>query len=247
MHRSNVFWLPVVLLGLTTTFVPVAQGAETEKVDPSGTWKWERTSNDNTRESVLRLKMDGDKVTGTYKGRREAMKIDDVKMDGDMLSFQYKRETDDFRFTANFQGKVSEDTIKGTIEFSSDRGDREFDWEAKRSTEVADVLGKWQFKVETQNGVREPSVTLTQEGDTIKGAYVSRFGEREAKSISVEDNKLTFEISGENDGNQFKVVYTGKPRGDSIKGTVDYDFNGNTGSVDFIGKLTREKEKQEKE
>ena len=248
MHRSNMFWLTVVLLGLTTnSFAPVVQGEETEKVDPSGTWKWERTINDNTRESVLRLKMDGDKVTGTYKGRREAMEIDDVKMDGDMLSFQYKRERGDFRFTANYQGKVSEDTIKGTIEFSSDRGDGEFDWEAKRSTEVADVLGKWQFKVETQNGVREPSVTLTQEGDKIKGAYVSRFGEREAKSISVKDNKLTFEISGENDGNQFKFVYTGKPRGDSIKGTVDYDVNGSTGSVDFMGKLTREKEKQEKE
>ena len=246
MHRSNMFWLTIVFLGLTAnSFAPAAQGEETKKVDPSGTWKWERTFNDNTREFVLRLRMDGDKITGTYQGRREAMKISDVEMDGDILSFQYKRETGDFRFTANYQGKVSEDIIKGTIEFSSDRGTREFDWEAKRSTELADVLGKWQFKIETQDGVREPSVTISQEGDKIKGAYVSRFGEREAKNVNVKDNKLTFEISGENDGNQFKVVYTGKPRGHSIKGTVDYDFNGTTGSTDFTGKLLREKGQQE--
>jgi hypothetical protein len=248
MHRSNMFWLTVVFLGLTAnSFAPTAQGEEkvAKKVDPSGTWKWERTFNDNTREFVLWLRMDGDTVTGTYKGRREVVKIDDVKMDGDMLSFQYKRETGDFRFTANYSGKVSEDTIKGTIAFSSDRGNREFDWEAERSTELVDVLGKWQFKIETQNGVREPSVTFSQEGGKIKGAYVSRFGEREAKSINVNDNKLTFEISGENDGNEFKVVYTGKPRGDSIMGTVDYDFNENTGSIDFTGKLLREKEKEE--
>ncbi len=248
MHQSNMFWLTLVFLGLTAnSFAPAAQGEETKKVDPSGTWKWERTFNDNTREFVLRFRMDGDKVTGTYKGRREAVKIDDVKMDGDMLSFQYKRDTGDFRFTANYQGKVSEDTIKGTIEFSSDRGSREFDWEAKRSTELVDVLGKWQFKIETQNGVIEPSVTFSQEGDKIKGAYVSRLGEREAKNIKVNENKLTFEISGENDGNQFKVVYTGKPRGDSIKGTVDYDFNGTTGSTDFTGKLLREKEQKKEE
>ena len=96
--------------------------------------------------------------------------------------------------------------------------------------------------------VQEPRIRFTKEGDKVKGAYVGpRDDEREATNIKVEDNKLTFEISGENDGNTFKVVYTGKPRGDSIKGTVDYDFNGNTGTVDFIGKRTREKEKQEKE
>ena len=44
----------------------------------------------------------------------------------------------------------------------------------------------------------------------------------------------------------FKVVYMGKPRGDSIKGTIDYDFNGNTGTVDFEGKRLWEKEKNER-
>ncbi len=103
MQRSNMFWLPVFVFGLAATwFMPTAQGDEKEakKVVPSGTWKWERTFNDNTRTFVLRLKMDGDKVTGTYKGRRDEVKITDAKMDGDTLSFQYKRETGDFRFTA---------------------------------------------------------------------------------------------------------------------------------------------------
>ena len=244
MFRSNLLWLPVVFLGLTAnSCLAGAEGDEkkvAKKVDPSGTWKWERTFNDNKREFVLRLRMVGDKVTGTYKGRREAVIIDDVKMDGDKLSFEYKRESGDRRFTANYQGKVSEDTIKGTIAFSSDRGDREFEWEAKRSTELADVLGKWQFKIETQDGnVIEPSVTFSKEGDKVKGTYVSRYGERDATKIQVKDNELTFEISGENDGNEFKVVYTGKPRGNSIKGKVDYDFNGNAGSIDFTGKLKR--------
>jgi len=252
MQRSNMFWLPVFVFGLAATwFMPTAQGDEKEakKVVPSGTWKWERTFNDNTRTFVLRLKMDGDKVTGTYQGSRNEGKITDAKMDGDMLSFQYKRETGDFQFTVKYQGKVSEDTIKGTIEFTSDRGTREFDWEAKRSTELEDVLGNWKFKIETGEGdVLEPSIRFTKEGDKVRGAYVGpRDTQLEATDIKIADNKLTFGISGENDGNAFKVVYTGKPRGDSIKGTVDYDFNGNTGSADFTGKLLHEKEQQDKE
>ncbi len=248
MQRSNKFWLPVFVFGLATTwFMPTVQGddKEAQQVVPSGTWKWERTFNDNTRTFVLRLKMDGDKVTGTYQGSRDEGKITDGKMDGDMLSFQYKRETGDFQFTVKYQGKVSEDTIKGTIEFSSDRGTREFDWEAKRSTELEDVLGNWKLKIETGEGnVLEPSIRFTKEGDKLKGAYVGpRDTHREATNIKVVENKLTFEISGEDNENAFNVVYTGKPRGDSIKGTIDYDFNGNTGTVDFQGKRLQEKEK----
>ena len=248
MQRSSRFWLPVFVFSLATTWLmPTVQGAEEEaqQVVPSGTWKWERTFNDNTMTFVLRLKMDGDKVTGTYQGSRDEGKITDAKMDGDVLSFQYKRETGDFQFTVKYQGKVSEDTIKGTIEFSSDRGTREFDWEAKRSTELEDVLGNWKFKIEIDEGnVLEPSIRFTKEGDKLKGEYVGpRDAQREATNIKVVDNKLTFEISGENNGNAFKVVYTGKPRGDSIKGTIDYDFNGNTGTVDFEGKRLQEKEK----
>ncbi len=251
MRRSSSLWLPVVFLVLAAESLLLgAEGDEkkvVKKVDPSGTWKWERTFNDNKREFVLRLRMDGDKITGTYKSRQQEIKIADVKMDGDKLSFQYKRDAGDRRFTANYRGKVSEDSIKGTIAFSSDRGDREFEWEAKRSTELIDVLGKWQLKIETQDGnVIEPSVTFSKEGEKIKGAYVSRFGERDATKIKVKDNKLTFEIAGENDGNEFTVVYTGKPRGDSIKGKLAYDFSGNTGTIDFTGKRMREK-KEEKD
>ena len=46
---------------------------------------------------------------------------------------------------------------------------------------------------------------------------------------------------------RFVVTYKGKPRGNAIKGAVDYDFDGQTGSVDFEGKLVREAKKKDKE
>ena len=76
--------------------------------------------------------------------------------------------------------------------------------------------------------------------------YVSpRDTEDEANNIKVKDNKLTFEISGEADGNEYVAVYTGKPKGDSIKGTIDYEFGGNPGTLDYRGKRLREGEDTE--
>jgi hypothetical protein len=36
-----------------------------------------------------------------------------------------------------------------------------------------------------------------------------------------------------------------KPRGNSVKGTIDYDFGGNNGTLDFEGERLPENEKQE--
>ena len=43
--------------------------AQDKKADPTGTWKWETERNGQKRETVLKLKLDGDKLTGTITGR----------------------------------------------------------------------------------------------------------------------------------------------------------------------------------
>jgi hypothetical protein len=92
--------------------------------------------------------------------------------------------------------------------------------------------------LEGPNGTIEPQLTLTKDGEKLGGKYVSPFGEREPKNVTLKDNKLSWEISGERDGAQFKVVYTGTPRGNKIDGNAEFDFDGNTGSMEFTGKRT---------
>jgi hypothetical protein len=231
--------------------VPLALGSAArgqDNVDPSGTWTWDRTFGDTTLHFTLRLERKGDKIAGTYESRRteadepRKSQIEEAKLEKDQLSFRVTREFNDRTFTIQFRGKVSEDAIKGNAEMTTDEGPREFDWEAKRTVQWADVLGTWQFRVETQDGnVIEPKLTLTKEGDKVKGHYSSPFGEREPMEIKVENNQLSFFISGERDGNAFKITYKGKPRGQSITGTVDFDFGGQTGTIDFSGKRIPEK------
>ena len=88
---------------------------------------------------------------------------------------------------------------------------------------------------------------MSKKSDKLKGVFVNRWDEREAMNVKLKDNKLAFEISGGKDGNEFKFIYTGKPRGNSIKGTFEYNFNGNTGSNEFNGMRIRETKKTKKE
>jgi len=154
------------------------------------------------------------------------------------LTFVAHREFNENKFDVHFNGKIEGDDINGKISLDFGQGPQEFDWHAKRTPDVENVLGLWELHLDTPNGAIEPHITITKDEKGLHGAYSSPFGDREAKSIEFKDGQLSWEISGERDGNQFKVVYRGKPEGEKIKGSADFDFGGNTGSMDFTGKHT---------
>lgn len=108
----------------------LASGRADDKANPTGTWKW--TAGQNNREVTLKLKLDGDKLTGSMPGRggRET-KIEDATFKDGEVSFKITRKNNQGQETVTtYTGKVEGDTIKGKIK----RGDNEpRDWEAKRA------------------------------------------------------------------------------------------------------------------
>jgi hypothetical protein len=106
-------------------------------VSPAGTWKWSFTRNDGqTIESTMKLKADGEKLTGTVVGgNRPEAAVDEGKFKDGEVSFQVVRERDGNKFVAKYHGKLEGDAIKGKIEVTINGEDRSFDWEAKRARE----------------------------------------------------------------------------------------------------------------
>lgn len=69
MNRQSRIWLGVSTAALAVGLLPSRAWAH-GKSDPSGTWKWTFTTQDGqTRESTLKLKLDGPKLSGTVTGR----------------------------------------------------------------------------------------------------------------------------------------------------------------------------------
>ena len=117
---------PIVL-----AIVAMAGIARAEE-NPSGTWKWTITAGNNNREVTLKLKLDGDKLTGTISGRNNDTEISDGTFkDGD-ISFNVVRERNGNKVTTKYTGKVSGDSIKGKIESERNGQTNSRDWEAKR-------------------------------------------------------------------------------------------------------------------
>lgn len=110
-----------------------AETRAADKVAPDGTWTWTMTTpNGQTRTNHLKLKLEGDKLTGSVSGRNGDTAIDGAKLEEDKVSFSVTRERDGNKFTQKYSGKISGDTIKGKIEFEREGQAQSRDWEAKR-------------------------------------------------------------------------------------------------------------------
>lgn len=119
--------------------------AEDKKVDPTGTWTWTQQGRGGQgggdgggqpRETVLKITKEGDKLAGTLAGGRGGeTKLEDVKLEGDQISFKVTREFQGNSFTSKYSGKVSADSIVGKIEMERDGQTRSRDWTAKRKAE----------------------------------------------------------------------------------------------------------------
>ena len=116
----------VLALGFTAS-------AEEKKTDLTGTWKSSYTNQDGqVRESTIKLKAEGDQLTGTVSGQNNDATIEQGKIKGDEISFQVTREINGNKVVIKYSGKVSGDTIKGKSESQRDGQPQTRDWVAKK-------------------------------------------------------------------------------------------------------------------
>jgi hypothetical protein len=103
------------------------------KPNPTGTWKWTVNFGGQESERVLKLKLEGDKLSGTISGGQGGeSKIEDGKYKDGEVTFKVNRERNGQKFTMSYSAKVSGDTLKGKTEFDRDGEKTTREFEAKR-------------------------------------------------------------------------------------------------------------------
>jgi hypothetical protein len=224
----------------TQPAAPARPAAEARKpaetVDPTGSWKWDFETPDDTLELVLKLKWDGKKLEGKYTGFNSTTKVEEGKLDKDALSFVVRPEFNGNQFEVKFNGKIAKDEIKGTIVV--DFGElQEVPWTAKRFVDTEDVVGVWDLtSVSTEFGEFESTLTVTKDAKGLHAKTASDFGEFDARKVEIKDNQLVFELGSDDADVNFKIVYHGTPRGNLIEGKSEFSFNDTTGESKFTGK-----------
>ncbi len=104
-----------------------------DKPDPVGTWKLAYEVGDQKRSSTLAVKKDGDKLAGTMSwADQKDVKLKDLKLKGDELTFSADREVMGNTFTVEYKLKVDGDKLtgKGSVDAGGEK--LEFDIEGKR-------------------------------------------------------------------------------------------------------------------
>lgn len=141
MQLKQPAFASLVALAVCTMFA-LSTAAQDKKVNPTGTWTWNTPGRDGgePRPNTLKLKVEGEKVTGTLAsagrqgGQPREIKIEDGTLKGDELSFKVTREFGGNQFVIKYTGKVTAKTITGKTEMPGrDGGEpRSREWEAKR-------------------------------------------------------------------------------------------------------------------
>jgi hypothetical protein len=99
----------------------------------TGDWKYTiNTPNGQTFEPTLKLKQDGDKLTGTLVMGTRELAISDAKIDGEKVTFTVERERNGNKMTSKYDAKLDNGNLKGKITSNFGGNDRTYDFEAKK-------------------------------------------------------------------------------------------------------------------
>jgi hypothetical protein len=107
---------------------------EPAKSTAAGTWNTALILPDGNKiEGTLKLKQDGEKLTGAIFRNDTETQIQEGKVTGDEVAFKVLREREGRTVTAKYRGKISGDAVKGKVE-SDWTGDwQTLEWEGTKA------------------------------------------------------------------------------------------------------------------
>jgi hypothetical protein len=96
---------------------------------------------------------------------------------------------------------------------------------------AADLSGTWVLTVESPQGTSNPTMTLTQDGESVSGTYSGSLGSSDISgTVDGDSFKLVANLSMQ--GQEIPLTYTGTQSGDSMTGSLDL---AGMGGADFTG------------
>ena len=132
---SEAIMKAILSMALVLGVCGLAGAADDKVVDPVGTWKCEYEIGGQQRTSTLKIKKDGDNLTGTMSWPdQDETKLKDLKLKDGTLTFSAERKLAgmDDGITVEYKLMIDGDKLKGkgAAEFGGEK--REWDIEGKR-------------------------------------------------------------------------------------------------------------------
>ncbi|MBN1807315.1 MAG: hypothetical protein JW837_18865 [Sedimentisphaerales bacterium] len=171
-----------------------------------GKWELTTTSERGTRTRLLTIFSD---MTGRYESFGGEIPIQNLKLEGDKVSFIVERGFGDRVFREEFKGKLDGKSLTG--QFVSDRGETEVS--GKMLKEVLPVIGTWEFTRETPRGTRMSILKIKED---MTATYTVRDNEIAVQDLKVDGNLISFKVIMRFGDNEIPMEFKGKVEGKTL-------------------------------
>ena len=191
--------------------------------NPTGTWRWEHddpTTGQSVKD-VLKIESALGKVGGSYEMGGVAYKVNNGKINGNTLSWEFDLEIEGQVINIQFSGDISGDDVEGTVALG-DFG--EFPWTAKRDAKMAaEAAGTWRWEHDdpgTGQSVKDV-LKLTMANGKLGGSYEMGGVMYEVNNSKLDGSTLTWDFDIDAEGQVLNISFSGDISGDAVTGTVN--------------------------
>ena len=236
---SKVRWL--LAAAIVATLPTVAQADDEASI--AGPWKFVVMMDDGQElESSVKIKKDEDgelaaayTMANPFTGEDVSGEVKGIEVDGNDVTLTVEVNLEGISLTADFNGTLEGDKIKGNVAYDLDGQTGELPFEGIRVK--PNVLGKWEM-VAMMDGQEIPTtLTILEKDGKLEASFVGMDGsEGKVEEIKLEGDQLTAQVGVDFQGLELKITFNGTVDGDEINGTVNYDLDGQTGELDLAGK-----------
>ena len=212
-------------------------------VDPSGTWRWTQENQDGESidHQVIIQANKKNEVVGVYSGLIDDFKSKEGKIEGDHLKMKFVYEGGGTPIDVIYDAKIKGVEVVGTI-VTGEQGEQSYEWKAKRTVELSDVVGTWKLDVTTPEGESHtPTFVVKKDGGDYVATYTSELGDFKVTDLKAKKNRFSFKVAGEIDGQSLTAEAVSMPKGDKLVGEILAKLGGDEATLEFTGK--REKKK----
>ncbi len=98
----------------------------------AGTWRWSILTSTGERQYTLRLEQKFQEISGHVSVLGQGVTLNDARLVGDQLNFTIRSEIDKQKVVMHFSGRVSGDTIKGSMVAQGGPFAGQHNWTARR-------------------------------------------------------------------------------------------------------------------
>lgn len=226
--KSLALTVPFAILFLIAA-QPHIQAQDTaknaDKFSPTGTWNWERKSDDSSIKCklVVSKKKDGT-FTGKYEDKEHKLEVKNAKLEDGNFSFDLHPHADNAKMVVQFKGKLSADSIKGKMSYALGDEKKSIDWLAKRFDPMGAAVGKWSLEFETPDGQElEFVINVKKKGDGLTLAFVDDDTSKISK-IKFKKNVLSFDSYQIYQEQPINVEWDLVLKGNQLDGTLYFAF-----------------------